>query len=563
MNTIENRKLLYTTWVSFVVMATVQALYMAHTIEFTDQALSALAARSPDDIKFGVQQYQYHSNILYNLGGETLYGFRLAGFVFLLIATMPLACLMTKISQSKTILPLCLLYTVTYYKFFMVNPSYGYWNYIGILLFLTGLLAFYFKPQKILISGLFVGFGGYFSLCAKPTTALILALIALTVAVACVVLNPTQRKKVIFFGVTALLTCVILILAHIVIFSSLSELIVFYQDGLIYVDILSAGHNASDMVKNIILSFYIIAEETVIALSPLLMISLIMRYKNISINKNIIFSAGMAAVMAILIARGYFFGSNFKYYSAGLGLLILSTGYILFICKLKSAIPIRMFLPALIPLTCVFAWYFGSNGILIPKLSSLIFIILIAHIMILRESKFYLSLSIPALLIIAFIVQLQNYQNPYRNNVKVYNQKNNIQVSDTSYIKVDDHTANYVTQLRKIALKNEFEKDTLLIDMTGGTPLANYILNANFMGFPWVIGGYKGSVDAFKFNAKYVDNKKLNKAWILTSNNPNGRFIAPKELSNIGLRFPSNYIKVGNLPLPIRTNEQQTLWKPR
>ena len=99
--------------------------------------------------------------------------------------------------------------------------------------------------------------------------------------------------------------------------------------------------------------------------------------------------------------------------------------------------------------------------------------------------------------------------------------------------------------------------------MTGGTPLANYILDANFMGTPWLIGGYEGSTKAFKFNADYVATKDLDNAWLLTTDNPDGRFIHPKELKNIGLNFPVDYIAVTNLTLPRRNNEQQTLWKPR
>ncbi len=95
--------------------------------------------------------------------------------------------------------------------------------------------------------------------------------------------------------------------------------------------------------------------------------------------------------------------------------------------------------------------------------------------------------------------------------------------------------------------------------MTGASPGAHVILGANFIGTPWLLGGYSGSE---KFAYTVLSNSNidtLKSAWILTA--PTGRIKLPDTiLKDVGLDFPNNYVKVGTVKTGYRS-ETQELWK--
>ena len=97
--------------------------------------------------------------------------------------------------------------------------------------------------------------------------------------------------------------------------------------------------------------------------------------------------------------------------------------------------------------------------------------------------------------------------------------------------------------------------------MTGGSPGANIILEADFFGEQWLVGGYKGSNEyVYEILKTYQGSEKLHKAWILTA--PNGsRKIDLNILNQLGLNFPDKYKKIGIVKTADR-DEIQELWKP-
>lgn len=151
---------------------------------------------------------------------------------------------------------------------------------------------------------------------------------------------------------------------------------------------------------------------------------------------------------------------------------------------------------------------------------------------------------------------------PYRQITDIKGQNLPVKFLNQEFtLKVDKKTKKYIEDLKSIALNNNLNQSTYLIDLTGGTPGSNVITNTKFFDRPWLMGGYKGSND-FAFNVlnKYKDKEVLRKAWILTA--PNGKLkLDEKILNKLGLKFPQNYTNIGVLTTGYR-NETQYLWKP-
>ena len=129
-------------------------------------------------------------------------------------------------------------------------------------------------------------------------------------------------------------------------------------------------------------------------------------------------------------------------------------------------------------------------------------------------------------------------------------------------LQADKTTKKYIEDLQSIASKHRVnDRKISLIDMTGGSPGANVILDADFFGQQWLLGWYKGS-DQFVYRVlkSYQGTAKLKNAWILVSPK-GGRKIDLNILNNIGLDFPTNYKRIGIVKTAHR-NEIQELWKP-
>lgn len=125
---------------------------------------------------------------------------------------------------------------------------------------------------------------------------------------------------------------------------------------------------------------------------------------------------------------------------------------------------------------------------------------------------------------------------------------------------VDKTTARYISDLKSIALKGGWETGTSLIDLTGGSPGATFILGGKFIGRPWLSGGYGGSNTFALTFLKMAPYSIQQSAWILTA--PKGRRkISNQILLDLGLSFPNGYTAVGEIKTGHR-NEDQVLWKP-
>jgi hypothetical protein len=230
--------------------------------------------------------------------------------------------------------------------------------------------------------------------------------------------------------------------------------------------------------------------------------------------------------------------------------------------KLSSTIPL-----SLIFILYGFAYYFGTtNNVVYHMASASIFVVpvlLIYALMLDKILQLNIFLKGTSLVILIFVYLIINnaLNNPYRLSTKVNQQNKYVNLMGGLY--VDEITKKYINDLQNIVKKhNKDNQQISLIDMTGGSPGANLIMNARFFDQQWLSGGYKGSNKyVYEILSNCEDKDRMKKAWILVA--PDGsRKLDLKILNKLNLDFPNAYIKIGIVKTGHR-NEIQEVWKPK
>ncbi len=169
---------------------------------------------------------------------------------------------------------------------------------------------------------------------------------------------------------------------------------------------------------------------------------------------------------------------------------------------------------------------------------------------------------IPLLLIANIFLVFTSSSTPYRQDQPVWQMSHSIMLAGhTNSLRVQEDTARYAAELQNMASAAGFQPATPLIDLTGGSPGVAYVLNARAYGFPWILGGYPGSVPATLFVLRQFPAAELERAWLLTGNEELETHLPVSILPEVNLEFPSRYSAVGTIRW-INSTEIQTLWKP-
>jgi hypothetical protein len=212
------------------------------------------------------------------------------------------------------------------------------------------------------------------------------------------------------------------------------------------------------------------------------------------------------------------------------------------------------------------AYVFGTGNHIIHAMSnSMIFImasLIIVNFILDKKlhTRVFTTLTGLMMSILIYLSINNGNAHPYRLITNISEQTQRVELLGGLY--VDKITKKYINDLQYLSKKyNADNKQISLIDMTGGSPGANVILNASFFGQVWLLGGYKGSIPfAQKILQSYSDTVKLKQSWILVA--PDGSIKLDLNILNrVGLDFPNAYIKIGTVKTAHR-NETQELWIP-
>jgi hypothetical protein len=243
-----------------------------------------------------------------------------------------------------------------------------------------------------------------------------------------------------------------------------------------------------------------------------------MRRDSNFLNQSLINSANLRLVVGIgLTPLAFAFGTNNNYWQA------------------SSAIGGMYFLSAALVVTFINSEYFvGSNSPFGVQLISLGAGIAVAATTVLGAMNF-----------------------PYRQASPVFDMVPSSQIPG---IFVGTETNSYFQELSKIKESSGFQRGTPLIDNTGASPTAIYIIGGLPLGSAWLIGGYPGSGDLAEAQLRLQTQQCLDSAWILDEPT------APRRVFNFKAQSfslaPSNaYEAVGSAKNPL-TGGTQILYRP-
>jgi hypothetical protein len=596
-----NKFLLFVPLAVLIYIFLLLLLNSSRGFDITDESYYVISASQPGNILVSTTQFGYYTGLLYLLSGKNIAVFRIVGVLLLFGAAWFFAFSLDSYSKSTsgyvlkarkrwkeiTFLSIgCL----AYYKSWLITPSYNWLALLSVLIAGSGLLRATTEnhhnrvlsrwPRYILTDGVIVGFGGGLAFMAKPTSALVLAVTALF----WIGVHSLRFKLKLFFLVSLCTSCFFLLM-HAIVFKD--GIVSFYfelRNSLEIERMLIEGYSigslfwqAVDDLTQIPAKVFRLTPTGFLLFPVLLGAVWWMKRQGQEAIAKFIHSFFLICFNLFIWYRlwqtGLWSGTSIGLSSIVFSISLLLSALFTLCAWKKSTGESGLIAFKRIVISYVFLFMlavapaFGSGNGLVRQMSfGYVFLaagaIYIAFWIDQYVDRAILGSIVPVLVSISvLIVMMLAFKNPYRLPGNI-----NGQVIESSFLidsgslKVDQPTAVYINDLKRIALEAGWEPRTPLIDLTGGSPGATVILDGRIMGIPWLSGGYKGSNEFVTNVLKMVPGSLKNLAWVLTA--PEGkRRLSDKILAEIGLNFPDRYVAIGKVRTGHR-NELQILWKP-
>jgi hypothetical protein len=222
----------------------------------------------------------------------------------------------------------------------------------------------------------------------------------------------------------------------------------------------------------------------------------------------------------------------------------------------------------LIPiLGLVFVFVFGTTNPYAMQAGMSAFFPILAAALLLRSAsggavnRLLMRAAHPIILLSVIWLTAISSLTPYRQNLSVWQMDYYAQVDQTNTLIVSQEMGRYVDALQTAAFEAGFQPETPLIDLTGSSPGAAYVLQGRAYVFPWLLGDYPGSDSAAVFILSRWQPQALAAAWVLTADREGAPHLTPSILREVGLDFPADYERVGEIRLP-EGDQTQIVWRP-
>lgn len=569
--------------------------------DITDESFYLLWAADPGGYRASASQFGHYTGLLYQLAGGDLFGFRLAGVVVLLAAAGLFAAALEGALDASAgaasragdrLARICIILSsaLLYYGSWLPTPSYNWLTLVGLLLADAGLLLATWPPRRMSgwlgprYSPLFPGsalvaVGGVLAFMAKPPSGAALAGQALL----WVILAEPLRRAWLAFLASSALAAALLVAAHVLLFEeSLGSLLSELWAGARLLELQDAGHTLPASARRLMTG---VMELPGVIRRVLgwwwwcaLLFACAARWLARVAGSRGLAGATAATLFALwlrsALADVWRGGANAAHL-LGPGLLALlfgiavMTGLVILVNGSSRALPSQhgsRRVSLLLILLCLLGpliYSFGSNNPLRRQMWGACVFFAAAALPALGVLEELLRSRLAtaifcALMAVGSIGVLHGArEQPYRLPTPVSGQDQPVPVGmRRDRVEVDARTRRYFEQLQELAGRAGFRAGTPLIDLTGGSPGAAYVLGARTPGIPWLAG----SVDFVLHALRLEPETSLRRAWVLTS--PTGRSQLPSTLlRDLGLPFPEGYLAVAQLKTGYRS-EAQILWRP-
>jgi hypothetical protein len=556
-------------------------------LDFTDETtyLSLIVNRNYYDAT--VTQFGYVYYFLYWLTGFNIGLFRIINIILLLgiysfLSRQILRFLIPKdffsfysptcfnlLGFSLTTLPLAFLGT------WLPTPNYNLLNLEALGLVLNGLLLLgrrkeqALNPNKICWSAwLLIGLGGYLVFLAKPTTAAGLALVVLVwLFFAC-----NLNVKGVLAAVS--LSFILLLMTALLIDGSVSAFILRYE-RYIALEELSGGHSLFAWLSQPIellkdLSDIFSPGLLLSCLLSLLAFSWLPRHNRKSQGLGIVAFFILLAIVFVYRPLWFLTSDSEK---MGHLLWVVPFGAVLISwTKIRQ----KALGQEKRRLACLFLfavqmllYHLGSNNTLTHSISLTSFFLFYGFIFVLsaeidpvRWLKKMASYACFGQVTVACVLVFA-WSPPYRQIGSLWNYNVEVKIPENgSTLKMAPEMAEFIQKWRVLADNHGFDPATPVIDLTGRSPGAIFILGAYLPKTPWLYSGYSGADQFAVASLKRLSCRQLTEAWLIIDLDYIGD-LKPDILVQAGLDFDNVYYQLlGQVDYPIRRTDGGIIFRP-
>ena len=222
--------------------------YCSYGIDFTDEGYYLNWFSSPFLYKVSLSQFGFIYHPIYNLVDENIVSLRKINFLitfgFSTILVYLLFSRLTNFEKLNKIILSCGIAITSFTYLYIQTPSYNHLTLQGLLITCIGvLLISNINLNKNILAYIIIGFGGWLTFMAKPSSAIGLGLLII------IYLLISQKFKFRFLLISIITSFLLILISAIIIDGSIIKF--FYRYRLAYdiSKLLQSGHDVNSIIR--------------------------------------------------------------------------------------------------------------------------------------------------------------------------------------------------------------------------------------------------------------------------------------------------------------------------
>ena len=546
----------------FLVISTVCILgwlltYSHHGLEFSDEGYYLVWISNPFNYDWSTTQFGFIYHPLYLLLDGNIARLRQANILIVFFLTWLLVDALFRkssldasraVSQRLVLSSGFAIVSLTYFTNWLPTPSYNSLGLQAMLITALGLVsAKATRTSSSIIGWVLIGLGGGLAFMAKPPLAAALG--------GCAIIYMLLSRKFNFFlaSIAMGVALALLVLSALIIDGSIYSFVARLRVGAELSALVGAGYSLQQIFR---IDEFNLNDREALFIGFLTAASFCAAYftcathfllRTVGIALSIVFL--IICVITILGVSVYNIGGGaFKgliIWAIPFGIVLLCLTSFLSVPHFKINIGQCVLSLTLVAFPHVFA--FGTNGNYWQVGSYVGIFWLLSGLALIAPSisdnnmrKAFFPLALAAQVITVLLLQT-GLENPYRQTQALRLSNHAVEIGRPgSLLLLSDGYANYVNEAITFANKGGLEPGTPIIDLTGQSPTLIYALRAISVGYPWIAGGYPGSLEVARLGLRRVPCVKLAPAWLLLE--PDGPRALPGDLlKSFGGALPEHY----------------------
>lgn len=546
--------------------------YSSYGFEFTDEGYYLAWLKNPYLYDWSVSQFGYIYQPIYALVNGDITGLRQCNILLLYSLSFVLVYLFLQVNfsevKTKTLrAAISAAISVSIFSLFSfrisMTPNYNSLNLQALLLFMIGLIWTMKEAAKFKnLAWMLMGFAGVLCFMAKPSSALLLALVLL----AYVILSEKRNWR--GLGLSVFSAIVFFVLITFWIDGGLFNFIQRLKVGLDFAKIMGGGYGMFDILR--IDKFKLNKIESAITFGLIFITFMSLTRKHwarffIALYTLVVFAYAFDLVTLVLPHSMF---HRLIIFGVFLGFLL--SGF--YLTKNKPRVwPRQALLLAVILLVMPHLYAFGTNGNYWDAGAAAMIFWILGVLTLVKEmfkdqsASRYLTFFSYSILCVVLVTLQPSIAEPYRlpPNVRSYQET---YLVGHSQLKMTKEWAKYLADANAALNDASFISGDPILDLTGQSPGLIYAVNAENIAQAWVIGGYQGSEKQTGAALARVPCEKLAKTWILIEEN-GPRKLNTNILSVYGANFTSDFQFVSQWVRPIgaggdQEQHLQALYRP-